>query len=252
MPSDAKATKNWFEKGGQAYARFRPDYPSELAAILAEYATSRALAVDVGCGNGQLTTLLASAFDEVVGLDPSADQIANAPRRERVRFLCAPAERLPLPDRSANLITAAQAAHWFDIDAFYAQARRVLVPSGALALIAYGVIEADGDVGRALAHFYHDVIGPYWPPERRHVEAGYRSLPFPFSEAAAPKIAMTKTWSLTDLLGYVGTWSAVRNAEASLGGEPLEAFASTVSEAWGDPGQRREIRWPLSMRIGHV
>ena len=103
-----------------------------------------------------------------------------------------------------------------------------------------------------LAHFYHDVIGPFWSRERRHVETGYRSQPFPFTEATPPEIAMTKMWSLGELLGYVGTWSAVRNAETLLGREPLERFAAAIGAAWGDPNHRREIRWPLSMRIGHV
>lgn len=252
MPAEAKGVRNWFEQGGQAYARFRPEYPAGLSAILAGFAPSDALAVDVGCGNGQLTAQLASAFKAVTGVDPSADQIANAAPRPGAKYLCAPAEKLPVADGMASLVTAAQAAHWFDIDAFYAEARRVLMPGGALVLITYGVIEADGEVGRVLAHFYHDVIGPFWPPERRHVETGYQSLPFPFAEATPPKVAMTKSWALNELLGYVGTWSAVRNAEASLGREPLKRFGEAVGEAWGDPGERREIRWPLTMRIGHV
>lgn len=252
MPVDAKVPKNWFEQGGQAYARFRPEYPPELSMILAGFAPSRAIAVDVGCGSGQMTTQLASAFKEVIGLDPSTDQIANAPARAGVRYICAPAEQLPVPDRSASLITAAQAAHWFDLDGFYAEVRRVLMPKGVIALITYGVIEADGEVGRVLAHFYYDLVGRFWPPERRHVETAYRSLPFPFAEAIPPKIAMTVGWSLAELLGYVGTWSAVRNAEASLGREPLDRFATALGATWGDSHHRREIRWPLSMRIGYV
>ncbi|MFV0281215.1 MAG: class I SAM-dependent methyltransferase, partial [Rhodoblastus sp.] len=229
MPFASRPPRNWFEQGGKAYARFRPDYPPQLAELLAAHAPSRALAVDVGCGNGQLTRLLADVFDETIGCDPSADQIAHAQAHERVRYFCAPAERLPAPDHGAGLVTAAQAAHWFDIDAFYAQARRVLMPAGALALITYGVIEADGDVGRVLNHFYYDVIGLFWPPERRHVETGYRSLPFPFAEAPPPQIAMARSWSLQELLGYVATWSAVRNAQASLGSKPLERFAADLA-----------------------
>ena len=228
MTAEAGSPRNWFDRGGASYARFRPEYPPALAASLAGFAPSDALAVDVGCGSGQLTAQLAGVFRAVVGLDPSADQIASAPARAGIRYACAPAEALPLPDRVADLIAAAQAAHWFDLDAFYAEVRRVL------------------------RHFYRDVIGPYWPPERRHVETGYRTLPFPFAEVSPPALAMTRDWSLADLLGYVGTWSAVRNAETSLGREPLDRFGRELGAAWGEPERRREIRWPLSMRIGHV
>src|SRR5690606_22222870 len=128
---------NWFDQGGQAYARFRPQYPAALAAYLASIAPDTALAVDVGCGNGQLTHLLAEHFTAVAGFDPSADQLAPATTRANVTYQCAPAERLPLPDRCASLISAAQAAHWFDLPAFYAQVRRIAKPGAVVALISY-------------------------------------------------------------------------------------------------------------------
>jgi SAM-dependent methyltransferase len=86
-------TRNWFEQDGRAYARFRPEYPQRLASFLAAAAPDHRLAVDVGCGNGQLTQLLAPYFDKVVGIDPSADQIANAIPNERIDYRCAPARR---------------------------------------------------------------------------------------------------------------------------------------------------------------
>lgn len=130
--------KNWFDRGGQAYAQFRPEYPAELAEVLASLAPTTDLAVDVGCGNGQLTVQLASHFDAVIGVDPSADQIANARLHGRVRYVQAPAENLPVPKRRAGLITAAQAAHWFDRPAFYNEVRRIAVDDAVLALVSYG------------------------------------------------------------------------------------------------------------------
>lgn len=238
-----------FSSRSTDYARFRPTYPPELAAWLAGIAPSRRLALDCGCGNGQLSTLLAVEFAQVVATDASPQQIANATAHPRVSYRVAPAEHSGLDDASVDLVTAAQAAHWFDLDAFYREVRRVLRPGGRVALISYGITETGGAAGEVLADFYANVVGRYWPAERRHVETGYRRLPFPFDEIAAPAMAMRAQWSLDQLLGYVDTWSAVRQAEAVLGRAPYDDFAARLRAAWGAPEARREIRWPLALRV---
>ncbi|WP_082629172.1 class I SAM-dependent methyltransferase [Pseudomonas sp. TTU2014-080ASC] len=188
------ATKYWFDQGGQAYARFRPEYPAELASYLASLVPDTALAVDVGCGNGQLTRLLADHFDNAIGLDPSADQIKHAEPQERLSYQCAPAENLPLADHSTSLITAAQAAHWFNLPTFYNEVRRVAAPNAILALISYGVLRLDGELGERFAQFYWNEIGPYWPTERKLVDSGYATLDFPFAELTPPELAIHRTW----------------------------------------------------------
>lgn len=243
-------SRNWFDQGGQAYARFRPEYPPELAAYLASLAPDRGLAVDVGCGNGQLTQLLAAHFGQVVGLDPSADQISNAIPNERIDYRCAPAERLPLPDASATLVTAAQAAHWFDLPAFYAEVRRVALPGAILALVSYGVLSLEPGLDERFQTFYRDEIGPYWPPERKLVDSGYATIDFPFEEIAPPALQIRLDWTLDQFLGYLQTWSAVRKArEAGRDGLLLD-FAGDLARLWGDPQAKRPVSWPIAMRIG--
>ena len=244
--------RNWFDQGGQAYARFRPEYPTELASYLASLAPDRLLAVDVGCGNGQLTRLLAEHFDAVVGFDPSADQIAHTAPQQNVNYACAPAEGLPLLDRSASLITAAQAAHWFDLPRFYAEVHRVAAPSAILALISYGVLRLDGALGERFEQFYWQEIGPYWPAERKLVDSGYATLDFPFAEFPGPDIAIRLEWNLEEFLGYVSTWSAVRSAREAGREDLLQHFAADLAERWGDPAARLAVRWPINMRIGRV
>jgi SAM-dependent methyltransferase len=250
MATDTKSSKNWFERGGRAYARFRPEYPSGLARFLAKTAPSRDCAVDVGCGNGQLTVQLAAHFDEVVGLDPSADQIANARAHDGVRYICAPAESLPLPDRCASLITAAQAAHWFDLQAFYAEARRIAADGAAIALISYGVLQLDGGIQDRFSRFYHDEIGPYWPAERRLVDNGYRDVSFPFEEREAPKMDIHREWELDDFLGYISTWSAIQRVNDAGRQDILTSFVRDTSLLWGDPTKKQPVSWPINMRVG--
>lgn len=241
---------NWFDQDGSLYARFRPRYPDELARFLCSVAPDTRLALDVGCGTGQLTVQLARHFDHVVGVDTSAEQIANAAAHPRIAYQCAPAEQLPQPERSASLVAAAQAAHWFTLPEFYCDVRRVLKPGGVLALITYGTPRLEDKVEGRFSRFYRREIGPYWPAQRKLVDEGYAAIDFPFREFAAPPLSIQLEWSLAELLGYISTWSAVRQA-AKLGrSEILVHFAGDLANAWGDPDTRRSIVWPIHMRIG--
>lgn len=252
MPGKAKLRRNWFEQDGRAYARFRPVYPPELAAYLASVSRSRRLAVDVGCGNGQLTQLLPPHFSTVIGLDPSADQIANIVPDERITYQCAAAEQLPLPDRCADLVTAAQAAHWFDLPDFYQEARRIAQPGCVLALISYGVPILEPDLDERFQSFYRDEIGPYWPPERRLVDSDYASIDFPVEELPKPTLEIRADWQLPEFLGYLLTWSAIRSAREAGREDVLMSFADDIAHAWGHESVRRRTTWPINMRIGRL
>lgn len=248
-----KGATNWFDQGGADYARYRPDYPDALADALARLAPDRRLAVDVGCGNGQFTRQLAAHFDAVIGVDPSADQIAHAAPDARITYRCAPAEALPVDDGAASLITAAQAAHWFDLPAFHRQARRIAAQGAAIALVSYGVARLDpGAINDRLARFHDVDVGPYWPLERHSVENGYADMDFPFTPIAVPAMAIRRAWNAAQLLGYVGTWSAVRRAREAGQDRRLTAFAADLTNLWGDPQEPRTISWPISVRAGRV
>jgi len=244
------AIRNWFEQGGAAYARYRPDYPVELAVFLAGLAPSRRLAVDVGCGNGQFTCLLARHFETVLGFDASPDQIAHAVAHERVRYSQAPAEALDVADGTASLITAAQAAHWFDLPRFYREVRRIAAPDAVIALITYSVPEFDSEVNPRFQQFYANEIGPYWPPERRLVESGYADLPFPYPEIAYPEIDISRDWDWSGFVGYLSTWSAMRKVELSGRMDIVDDFLTEFESLWA--GKTRTIRWRIKMRLGRV
>ncbi|KZC28274.1 UNVERIFIED_ORG: SAM-dependent methyltransferase [Rhodanobacter sp. FW104-R5] len=243
---------NWFQAGGQHYARFRPEHPPALAAFLAAASPDTCFAVDVGGGSGQLAAQLGAHFDSVLGLDPSADQIAHAPVSEPVRYAQASAEHLPVSDRSTSLVAAAQSAHWFDLPAFYAEVRRIARAGAVLALVSYGVPKLDEKLDERFTHFYRNEIGPFWPPERQRVDRGYADLDFPFAEFAPPAMAMRKAWSLAELVGYVSTWSAVKHAVKQGHGQVIECFVMDLATRWGDPETRRSVTWPINMRTGIV
>lgn len=235
------------------YAGFRPTYPATLFAWLAEIAPGRALAWDCAAGSGQASRDLAAHFERVIATDASAAQIAAAVRHPQVEYRIAPAEASGLPAAAVDLIAVAQALHWFDLDRFYIEARRVLKPGGVLAAWSYGVLAVAGEaVDARVRTFYRETVGPYWPPERRHVESGYRTLPFPFAEREVPKFDMEAFWALPELLGYFRSWSATARYLAERGHDPVAALAAELAPLWGSPGDRRRIVWPLAARVGYV
>ena len=245
------AFKDHFSSIAAQYAQFRPRYPRELFEYLASLVPVRDLAWDCACGNGQATLPLAAAFERVLGTDASAAQINAAAPHPRVQYRVAPAEQCGLADGGVDLITVAQALHWFDVDRFYAEADRVLKPGGALAVWTYGGLRMpDAVLDELLLQFNRDVVGPYWPPERRLVDEGYRSLPFPYVELEPPSFHMQQEWALPRLLGYVRSWSATRGFAAHHGTDPVLELARKLQAPWGNPAEERRIIWPLSLRVG--
>ncbi|HKJ76269.1 MAG TPA: class I SAM-dependent methyltransferase [Gammaproteobacteria bacterium] len=234
------------------YGRHRPGYPPGLFAFLADTAPGTRRAWDCATGTGQAARGLAEHFAEVRATDASAGQVEQAEGPTNVRYSVAPAEAGGLDDASADLVTVAQALHWFDLPAFYAEVRRVLRPGGLLAVWSYNLLEAGPAVDAVIERLYRDRLGPYWPTERRHVENGYRDLPFPFRPVAAPAFAMTSEWTLAGLTGYLGTWSAVARCREAEGTDPVAEVEAALAAAWGPADTARPVRWPLTLRVGRV
>lgn len=241
-----------FSDRATSYARFRPSYPPELFAWLAAQAAGHDLAWDAGTGSGQAATGLARHFRKVIATDPSRAQLAEARPDPGVEYRPGVEGESGLPDRSADLATAAQALHWFDLPSYYREVVRVLRPGGLLAVWCYGLHRVTPEVDRAFDRFYADTVGPWWPPERVEVETGYRRLPFPFPEITAPTLAITAELDLHGLLAYVATWSAVRRKISATGSDPVAELEQELPLSWGDPLTVRTVRWPLSIRAGRA
>ncbi|ATO18548.1 SAM-dependent methyltransferase [Acinetobacter sp. LoGeW2-3] len=245
--------KDHFSQQSQDYALFRPHYPDALGKILAELSPSTKLALDVGCGTGQFSEVLTNYFDQVIAIDGSAEQITQAKPHPKIQYRQAFAENIPLADNTVDLISVAQAAHWLDLDNFYTEVRRVAKPNAILALITYGVFSVDEEhLNHYFQYFYEVTIAPYWPPERHHVDEGYKTLSFPFQEIVIQPPVLQVEWNFYQVIGYMSTWSAVKAATKALGHNPLNVLADALLPEWEDPELPRVITWPLSVRVGRV
>ena len=246
-------SRDHFSAVAPSYAAYRPRYPSALFDFLADRAPARTLAWDCACGNGQASIDLVERFERVIATDSSEAQIAQAPSHPGIEWRVAPCERSGIAEATCDLVTVAQALHWLDIDAFFREAARVSRSGGLVAVWSYGDVsldlpEADGLV----RHFSGTIVGPYWPPQRHLVDEGYRSIRMPFEEIEVPEFEMAERWTLEQLVGYVGTWSATSAYRKAVRKDPTVELGTQLADMWGDPGEVRRVRWPLTVRVGRV
>ncbi|WP_417317406.1 class I SAM-dependent methyltransferase [Emcibacter sp.] len=244
--------KDHFSTQSGSYGKYRPEYPEELFKWLSSLGPAHDLAWDCACGTGQASRGLARYFDRVMATDGSAQQIANAEGPGNVTFKASLADQCPLEDHSADLVTVAQALHWFDLEAFYREVRRVVKPGGHIVVWSYAVTSVAPEIDEAIEELYNGIIGPYWPTERAHVEQGYSGLGFPFEPVEVPPLAMSVNWTFNQLMGYFSSWSAVARYKDARGHDPLPLVRDRLLSAWGNPEQGRKVSWPLKIRGGRV
>jgi SAM-dependent methyltransferase len=239
-----------FSHDSTKYAEFRPSYPPEMIRWIAELAPHRSTAWDCATGNGQAAVQLAAHFERVVATDASAEQLRAATPHTRVQYLIAN-ERAPhIGDATIDLVTVAQALHWLDLPLFYAEADRVLVDGGVLAVWCYRRPRIDAETDAVIDWFHDEYVGLYWPANRRIVDDGYRTVAFPYPERATGTWTIERAMHRSAFIGYVETWSAVHRARQR-GADPMTEFARRLGEAWPNDTESRTVSWPMSLRAGH-
>jgi SAM-dependent methyltransferase len=242
--------KDHFSGHATEYAKFRPHYPDEMFQYLASISSRHELAWDCATGNGQAAMGLARHFDRVIATDASAQQIERAEPDDRISYRVAPAEASGIDSAVVDLILVAQALHWLDLDAFFAEAKRVLKDDGALAISSYNVLKISPEIDAIIWKFYRETTGPFWPPERELVETDYKSIQFPFPELLPIRFEMREELNLHQLAGYLRTWSATQKFIAARGFDPVDSLVEELGGVWKDREQMRETKWPLHLRTG--
>jgi SAM-dependent methyltransferase len=243
--------KDHFSRLPESYSAHRPGYPEALYDFLAAHAPSRRLAWDCATGGGQAAGPLAERFDRVLASDASVTQLSERADHPAVAYAAALAETSPLGNGSVDLVSVSQALHWFSFERFFAEVDRVLVAGGLLAAWTYPLLRVTLAVDALIDELHGEIVGAYWPPERRWVDDRYRDIPFPYEIIETPALETTARWDLGRLVGYLGTWSSVARYREATGSDPLEALTDRLAMIWGDPAGRRRVRWEIILLAGN-
>jgi SAM-dependent methyltransferase len=244
--------RDHFSRHANLYSIYRPTYPPELFEYLAALPHARRRAWDCATGSGQAAVGLSPYFDEIIATDASSQQIAHAAPAGNVRYAALPASHSGIEDETVDLVTVAQALHWFDVDEFFGEAKRVLKPDGVIAVWGYGDPVVEEPRLNAILHaFNRGTLERYWTGNRALLLGGYLTLSFPFREIKAPDFRLEKDWTLEELIGYMRTWSATNRFIADRGYDPLPDVQSDLSDLWGAADAKRLVVWPLFLRVGY-
>ncbi len=247
--SHIKKMKDLFSKDSQLYQQARPSYPQEVLQEILQYVPVKNFAWDAGAGSGQFTQLLAPYFDHIVATDISANQLQFAPYFENVSYQVQASEQTSFVDKSFDLITVAQAIHWFDFEKFYKEVYRTLKPTGVLAVIGYGMICVQQDkVQQQIQTLYFEKLKGYWDTERHYIDEEYKTIPFPFEEIAICAFNIQYQWSAAQLLKYLSTWSAVKHYCEKNQDHPLVDLAEVLNVENED----LVVEFPVYLRIGKL
>lgn len=241
--------KDRFSNHAKQYAIFRPTYPKELYDCIFSHVKKFDTAWDCGTGNGQVARDLSTRFKVVEATDISEQQLANAYKAENIFYTKAD-EKTNFSDAHFDLITVAQAIHWFNISEFFKEAKRVAKKDAIIAVWGYSLPTLNPEVDKRLQEFYSKVVGPYWDKERRLIDAQYKTILFPCSEIRTPEFSLSLEWSLEEFQGYLSTWSSVQKYIQANQINPVESFMKEVLPLW--KSDRQNINFPLFLRLGKI
>lgn len=234
------------------YARARPGYPPELFRYLASLVDPRRLAWDCATGNGQAAHGLTEFFDRVIATDVSNEQIRHAVPHPKVEYRVAPSEASGLGDKSVDLVTVASALHWFDLEKFYAEIRRVVRPGGMIAAWTYHIGHVDPPFGDVFDRFYKDALFPYFGTGARLVDRKYETIALPGKSLNPGTFSMKVEWNLDRMLSFIHSWSGTREYIEDRGEDPVGLIREELERLWGDSDTIRSVSWPLYIRLSRL
>jgi SAM-dependent methyltransferase len=164
-----------FGDRAENYAKYRPGYPDEMLAYLGTLIPPGAIVADIGSGTGILTRELLDHGYEVHAVEPNEPMRQEADRalsgHPGFHSVNGTAESTGLEARSIDLVTCAQAFHWFDPEKTTVEFRRILKAGGLTALIWNEREEQASDVGREYDDLLQRMVPDYKRANHRRIQA---------------------------------------------------------------------------------
>jgi SAM-dependent methyltransferase len=243
-------SKDMFSYQANNYAKYRPGYPKELFDHILQFVTEKNIAWDCATGNGQAAVALAPHFKKVIATDISEKQLSLAKPHANIQYQVASAEHTHFPDNSFDLITVAQAYHWFKFEAFEKEVRRVAKKDAVIAVWGYNLFSKnDVAIDAFIRKFYTEIVGPYWDNERKYVDDNYSSVPFNFPLLPAKEFSINVVWSKNDLIGYLNSWSSVQHFIETKKYNPIDNIINDLDLIWKN---EKPVSFPLFLKLGRV
>ena len=240
---------NFSHQSGE-YVKYRPVYPAALYEFIMERVHTKERAWDCATGNGQAAKALAGYFSHVDASDISSRQIEHAVQAQNLTYSVQPADKTGYPENCFDLVTVAQALHWLPFDSFFEEVKRVAKPGAYLAAWMYDLPDITRDIDAIVKVFYSETLHGCWDAERKHVDNHYRDIPWPFDEIVCPLFYMQSEMTADEFIGYVGTWSAIRNFIVRNNYNPTEALGKAILPYWAQ--EKMTVRFPVYLRMGKV
>lgn len=241
--------KDYFSGHSKLYATFRPTYPEDLYAFIFKHVKKFDTAWDCATGNGQVAQVLARHFKQVEATDLSQQQLDSAIQINNIHYSAQRAEKTNFPEKHFDLITVGQALHWFDVDRFYIEAKRVGKRDAMLAVWGYAICKVNSNVDEHFDHFYNGVVGPYWDSARKMVEEEYANVPFPFEQVETPKFSIVVEWTLEEFAGYLTTWSATQKFMKDKNYNPVPEVVKLIQPHWNE---KEKVSFPVFLKLGRI
>lgn len=241
--------KDYFSGHSKLYATFRPTYPDALYEFIFNHVKQFDVAWDCATGNGQVAQVLAKHFKQVFASDISSEQLKHAHQANNIVYRAEPAEHTSFTGNQFNLITVAQAIHWFNRANFFQEVARIAKPDAILAVWGYANCMVNPEIDKFFFHFYQNTVGPYWDKARVLIEEHYRTIVFPFEEIPAPPFQINVQWNLDQFAGYITTWSATQKYIQATGVDPVPEFIGQVKPYWR---LTMPVTFPIFLRLMRV
>ena len=243
--------KDNFSSQSERYAKHRPQYPPALLEFITSFVKNKNLAWDCGTGNGQTAKELSKYFQNVYATDISNKQIEHAVKKKNINYAVEPAEKTILQNNSVDLITVSQALHWFHFDKFYNEVKRVSTKNTVIAVWTYSLLQID-PITNSIIHNYHfNTLKDYWDEERKFVDDGYATIPFPFEQIKTPEFFIELNWDTADLDGYLNTWSALQKFIKENNYNPVPELMKEIRHTWPD-NEIKKISFPIHLKMACV